>query len=130
MSVTSDGNYSMSDWLHEIEIELQRGEQSSHPGRIRTVARRIAGIAIRRYQNFDMESSNVGDYPALLRTMMNSKLVPHDVRDAAARLEARLSPDFTSPSVNPIADAMLIVGFVKAALEKRNDGINSAHEGQ
>ncbi len=120
----------MSDWLREIEIELQRGEQSSHPGRIRTAARRIAGIAIRRYENRDQASSIAGDYPALLRSLMKSEIVPQEVRDAAARLEARLASDFTSPSVNPIADAMLIVAFVKAALENRNDGVNTQRQGQ
>jgi len=118
----------MSNWLHEIEIELNRGEQSSHPGRTRTAARRIAGIAIRRYQNLDQAASTSGDYPALLRAMTKSEIVPQDVRNAAARLEARLSPDFTSPSVNPIADAMIIVDFIKGELGKSSDGINNAHE--
>jgi len=47
---------------------------------------------------------------------MKLERIPPDVASAAARLEARLGPDFTSPSVDPIGDAMIIVEFVRIKL--------------
>ena len=116
----------MSDWLREIENELERAERSPHPGRTRTAARRIAGIAIQQLPKLDPGLMVGGDYLAALRSFLNSPDRPQDVRDAAARLEARLAPDFTSPSIDPIADAMIVVGFVKAMLAKNSGGKNES----
>ena len=48
-----------------------------------------------------------------LRLFVKSKNLPAEVATAAARLEARLSANFTSQSLDPIGDAMLIVEFVE-----------------
>jgi hypothetical protein len=110
----------MTDWLNEIDVELRRAEQSRHPGRIRTVARRIAGTAIRQLPDTRHNLLAGEDTMTALRGFIRSPELPEEIRAAASRLEARLSPDFTSPSIDPIADAMIIVGFVKEML--RADG--------
>ncbi|HTY10462.1 MAG TPA: hypothetical protein VMF88_05270 [Bacteroidota bacterium] len=106
----------MGDWNDEIEIELRRARQSKNPGRLRTSARRAAGIAIREFQKLNAPHSAEQDYLSALRTFMKLERIPPDVASAAARLEARLGPDFTSPSVDPIGDAMIIVEFVRIKL--------------
>ena len=106
----------MADWQREIEIELRRTRQSHNPGRTRTIARRIAGIAIQELQKRTPRLSAGGDYIQALRMFMKSETLPDEVASAAARLEARLSSDFTSPSVDPVGDAMIIVEFVRAKL--------------
>ena len=106
----------MINWLHEIEIEVGRTRQSEHPGRTRTIARRIAGIALRQLSDAKGNSPAGEDYMTALRTFIRSDGIPEEVRAAASRLEARLTPDFTSPSTDPIADAMVIVDFVKETL--------------
>lgn len=111
----------MGDWLHEIEIELRRAEQSRHAGRTRTAARRIAGIAIRQLLDTQRSLSAGQDYITALRGLTGLPELPEEIQAAAARLEARLSVDFTSPSIDPIADPMIIVGFVKELLRGGSD---------
>jgi len=114
----------MADWQSEIEMELHRAKQSHHPGLIRTAARRIAGIAIQELQKHVSRLSVQRDYISALRIFMKSEDLPDEVAAAAARLEGRLSRDFISPSIDPVGDAMIIVGFVKTKLsdstEKKN----------
>jgi hypothetical protein len=109
----------MADWMIEIENELRRGRQSQNPGRTRTVARRIAGIAIQELQS---QFSNLyfgEDYYRALQAFMNADEIPAPVAEAARRLQERLTPDFTSPSIDPIGDAMMIVEFVKIRCSKK-----------
>ncbi len=107
----------MADWEREIEIELHRARESQNPGRLRTVARRIAGIAIQQLQKRNAQLPVESDYMTALRMFMESKNIPVELAAAAARLEARLSADFTSQSLDPVGDAMLIVGFVQKTLQ-------------
>jgi len=108
----------MVDWEREIEIELQRAGGSANPGRLRTAARRIAGIAILELNNQKSPPSGAYDYMSHLRFFMNSGNIPPEVSAAAKRLEARISADFTSQSVDPIGDAMLIVEYVRRRMRK------------
>ena len=103
----------MAEWNEDIEIELRRARQAQNPGRVRTSARRIAGIAIREFQKLNAIQPTEQDHVSLLRLFMRMENVPADIRSAAARLEARLAPDFTSLSIDPIGDAMIIVEFVR-----------------
>ena len=103
----------MSEWLEMVETELGRARQTQNPGRVRTVARRIAGIAIQELRRQSSESPSGKDYVLLLNWIADKNDVPAEVAGAAQRLGARLSEDFTSPSVDPVGDAMIIVGFVK-----------------
>ena len=107
----------MADWEREIEVEVSRAGQSQNPGRLRTAARRIAGIAIQQLQKHEAQLLGARDYITALRVFMKSENLPAEVAAAAARLEARLSANFTSQSIDPIADAMLIVGFVRKKMQ-------------
>lgn len=109
----------MSEWLIEIENELRRGRQSRHPGRTRTAARRIAGIAITELQTQSPKLFFGDDYYRALQTFMNARGIPVPVAVAARRLQERLAPDFTSPSADPLADAMIIVEYVKTRLGEK-----------
>ncbi|MGA7161870.1 MAG: hypothetical protein WBZ48_12760 [Bacteroidota bacterium] len=106
----------MADWEREIEIELLRAKESSNPGRTRTAARRIAGIAIQELQKRGPGAAVQRDYISALRVFAKSEKPPEKVAAAAARLEARLSADFISPSTDPVGDAMIIVDFVRTKL--------------
>ena len=108
----------MADWMEEIAAERRRAEQSTHPGRTRTSARRIAGIALRQLQDRQKASSAAGDFVEILRVSMNAPEYPAEVRAAASRLYARLSPDFSSPSKDPLGDATIIVEFVQQQLRR------------
>jgi len=108
----------MADWLDEIDREFRRAGQSNHPGRIRTAARRIAGIALRQLPELQRQDSASGDYVRNLRLFMEMSEFPEEVRAAAARLQAQLSGDFSSPSKDPIGDAATIVDFVKEILRR------------
>ncbi len=103
----------MPGWQEMIEAELERVQQTQNPGRIRTGARRIAGIAIEEFRRQSSQDPSGEDYVRLLNWIVEKNDVPPEVAGAAQRLGARLSKDFTSPSVDPIGDAMIIVGFVK-----------------
>jgi hypothetical protein len=125
----------MANWNDEIEIELESARQSKNPGRMRTSARRAAGIAIREFQKQNVVRSPEQDYLGTLRLFMKMENIPSDVASAAARLEARLAPDFTSPSIDPIGDAMIIVQFVKMKLREAGNqqvdekGRTACHKG-
>lgn len=95
-------------WLNEIEEEMHRIVENANPGRTRTIARRIAGIALRRYYNHPAE-----DVLRIMQTALNDASIPLDVRSAVERLAARLDAQFKSPSVDPIADATIVVDFIK-----------------
>ena len=96
------------NWLHDIETELQRIQPNENPGRTRTIARRIAGIALR---HFYKNSSD--DFLRTLQSGINDDALPENIRSALERLTTRLDTNFNSPSVDPLNDAMLVVEFVK-----------------
>ncbi|MFA6457249.1 MAG: hypothetical protein WCW40_10550 [Bacteroidota bacterium] len=102
----------MTSWLLKIETELRRAERETHPGRIRTAARRIAGIAIQRYEERADE-----DYLRMLQHASGNDALPYEVRTSIERLITRLDENFSSPSVDPIADAMIVVEFVKESVQ-------------
>lgn len=99
------------NWLLQIQTELKRIQPNQNPGRTRSTARRIAGIALKEYYKTSTEN-----FLTLIQQASNDITLPKNVRDAALRLAARLSSDFTSPSVNPLGDAKIIVDFVKKQL--------------
>ena len=103
------------NWLLQIETELRRIQPNENPGRTRTTARRIAGIALQHYYHQSSE-----DFIRLIQSAIDDPILPDNVRSALERLAARLSPDFTSPSIDPINDAMIVVEFVKEQLTMNN----------
>ncbi|KAB2922120.1 MAG: hypothetical protein F9K22_12515 [Bacteroidetes bacterium] len=102
--------YSNMTWLADIETELRRIGPGDPPGRVRTVARRIAGIALQR-----LYRTEAPDVPAVLRKAMEDDTLPDEVRGAVERLAARLDAQFRSPSTDPIGDAQRIVEYVRIA---------------
>lgn len=107
-------------WLDEIALELDRGQQAKqtgNDGKARTAARRAAGIAVTQLQNRVPEKRYGADAMQQLRGIAEDLSLPEDVRQAATRLQARVSPDFTSPSQEPLADARVIIDFIRQALD-------------
>jgi hypothetical protein len=97
------------NWLLQIETELQRIQPNENPGRTRTIARRIAGIAL---QHFYHQSSE--DFIKIIKSAVDDVSLPAEVHSALKRLAARLDANFNSPSVDPINDAVIVVEFVKS----------------
>jgi len=103
------------NWRDEIERELARAEEAAgvgQAGKVRTSARRSVGIALEELQRRFPEKIYGRDFIGQLRGLAADHSVPEDVRLAADRLQARLSPSFESPSRNPIEDANIIIDFV------------------
>jgi len=57
------------------------------------------------------------DFIAQLRSLSADPSIPQSARDAADRLQARLTPDFQSQSVNPVSDAETILAFIFSRLQ-------------
>lgn len=95
-------------WLLQIETELKRVQPEQNPGRTRTIARRIAGIALK-----EMYHAPSDDFVQLLQQAKDDVTLTHEARSASERLAARLDANFRSPSADPINDAMIIVAYVK-----------------
>jgi hypothetical protein len=90
-----------------IEAELTRAEQARAEGKegmARVCARRAAGWAA--------AGEKSGSAVDRLRSLAADDSAPAEVRQAAARLTARLSPDHTLPfEQDPLDDARLIVRY-------------------
>ncbi|MCX6137559.1 MAG: hypothetical protein NTV54_08715 [Ignavibacteriales bacterium] len=98
-----------SSWNDDIAVELARArqaEQENNAGRVRTCARRMAGIALMYY------FSRSGDVMGLLRAAMTTERLPEAVRAAAERLQERIHSDFSTILTDPLGDAMTIINFV------------------
>jgi len=102
-------------WLDEVNAELRRAEsaqRSGNPGKVRTSARRAVGIALVELQRRIPEKNYGRDFISQLRGLAGDESVPEQARLAADRLQARLTPQFESPSKSPIDDARCIISFV------------------
>ena len=106
----------MSNWEGDIERELRRAGMMKHPGQIRTAARRVAGIALRQLPEVRARLSTHEDVVLLLKIFAGLSDVPDEVRAAATRLHTRLNAEFSSPSKDPLADAMIVVDYVRSLL--------------
>lgn len=96
------------NWMTEIENERRRIQPGENPGRTRTIARRIAGIALKQIYT---DSGN--DFILLLQRASNDRSLPLEVQLSASRLGSRLTPDFQSPSIDPVGDADTIVVYAQ-----------------
>jgi hypothetical protein len=102
-------------WRDEIDLELERAREAKrngNQGRARTSARRAVGFAIVELEKRFPEKQYGRDFMTQLRSLASDAAIPEHVRNAADRLQARLSPEFESPSKNPIDDAEIIVQFI------------------
>jgi len=108
------------NWLDQIESELNRGreaERIGNEGRARTAARRAVGIAVTEYQQDPRGGRWYGrDVMRQLKGIAEDQSLPVDVRKAATRLQTRISQDFLSPSRQPLADALVIINFIRREL--------------
>jgi hypothetical protein len=103
------------NWRDEIDLEFARAKEADrngNQGKVRTSARRAAGIAIVELEKQFPEKKYGRDFMAQLRSFALDLAIPEHVRNAADRLQARLSPEFESPSKHPIEDAGIIVQFI------------------
>jgi hypothetical protein len=101
------------DARQQIENELERARlalKSGNDGRARVCARRAAGIAIGVWLQQRDETGWPADAINRLRFTREQSSLPDDVRNAAARLTARVTPEFTSPlEPDPVEDALILV---------------------
>lgn len=108
------------NWLEGVQLELQRAadaDQNENPGKARTSARRAVGIAVTELQRRCPEKHYGRDFIGQLRGIAADESIPEEVRFAAARLQARLSTGFDSPSKHPAKDAKIIIDFVIERLQ-------------
>jgi len=106
--------------VEEIEKELFRAreaERAGNSGRARTAARRAVGIAIEEVQRKDPARFLGSTAPAQLESLALDQNTPMPVREAAERLRARISAEFRSPSVDPLADATIIITFLSSLVK-------------
>ncbi len=96
------------NWLLKIDAELGRIRPGQAAGKVRTTARRIGGIAMK-----ELYGSASDNFLQQLQTAAADDALPEQVRSAAERLSTRLDENFSSPSVDPVGDAMIIVDHVK-----------------
>jgi uncharacterized protein (UPF0147 family) len=106
-------------WMDAIDAEFNRGREAAvqgNEGKVRTSARRAVGIAVTEYQR-RLGSIRYGkDVMAQLRSITDDTTLASEVREAARRLQTRISPEFTSPSLRPLEDAMVIIDFIRQEL--------------
>jgi len=105
--------------MESVTLELQRAaeaERSGNEGRARTSARRAVGFAITEMERRFPEKRYGSDFMTQLRSLARDPQIAQSVREAADRLQARLSPGFESLSKDPIADANIIIRFVAEQL--------------
>ena len=107
-------------WVDDVRLEMTRAEEALHGGNLgkaRTSARRAVGIAVTEWQRKLPDRYYGPDFVRQLRALAQDLGIPGEVRDAADRLHARVSADFTSPSMNPVEDARVIISFVLERLQ-------------
>ncbi|MDE3056655.1 MAG: hypothetical protein KGJ59_01680 [Bacteroidota bacterium] len=112
----------MKNWKNDISIELRRAKEAErvgNEGRLRTIARRIAGMALKQLKSQLPQLQLDSDYLSALYAVKKSGAVPQHVADAATRLVTRIAEDFKSPSKDPLGDAMIIVEYVERQLKRQ-----------
>jgi HEPN domain-containing protein len=106
--------------LRQADVELQRAREAvevGNDGRARTAARRVAGNALTALKQRFPERNYGDDAVRQLRNLMDDVTVPLDVREAAERLQARITGQFTPAfSTDPVEDAVTILTYVNKCL--------------
>lgn len=109
-------------WIDDVEIELARARAAAgegNAGKARTASRRAAGYALDELGRRIPGRMYGEDFIRQLRGVAADEQIPEEVRNAAARLQARISTDFVSDSADPVQDARIIIVFVQQELEHR-----------
>jgi len=98
-----------------VEREMERAGEArkeGNEGMARVCARRAAGAAVGHWMLTHPLARAGADAMSRLRAFSLAAAVPPDVRQAAERLCARVTGDFTAPfPVDPLADARSIAQF-------------------
>lgn len=98
--------------VRQLRKEFSTGRQAlsvGNDGIARVCARRAAGVAITFWLR---ESGRTGwgvDAMSQLRHLLNEPYFPSEVQTAATRLAAKVTPQFTSTSTNPLNDCRVII---------------------
>ena len=112
----------VEQFLQQADVELQRcreAQEIGNEGKARTAARRAAGSALTALKHHFPEHNYGDDVMRQLRNLMDDATVPLDAREAAERLQARITEQFTPPfTTDPIDDAMIILNYVKKCLRE------------
>lgn len=108
------------NWIDHIDLEMRRARDAQRQGsggKARTSARRAVGLAVEELQKRFPETFYGRDFIAQLRSLSLDPAVPQAAREAADRLQARLTPDFQSRSVNPVDDAEIILAYLFSRMQ-------------
>lgn len=101
--------------VRQLRKEFSTGRQAlsvGNDGMARVCARRAAGVAITFWLR---ESGRTGwgvDAMSQLRHLLNEPSFPPEVQTAATRLAAKVTPQSTSPSTDPLNDSRIIIGHL------------------
>lgn len=96
----------------------REAQSTGNAGKVRTAARRAVGTAIRYWLEKYPHNDHPNDAMQQIRQYASEDNIPPAVTDALLRLQARLTPDFESPSTDPIADAIVIISYIRSELER------------
>jgi len=100
--------------LRIIREELADGaaaRRSGNEGKTRVCARRAAGTALKWWHAEKGGDVRGADVMHHLRKLSHDRTVPPQIRDAAERLTAKVSPDFSAPG-DPLADSRSIITYL------------------
>ncbi|MGA2624522.1 MAG: hypothetical protein ABSF91_11755 [Bacteroidota bacterium] len=108
-------------YFEKIESEFASAHEAlkiGNEGRARVCARRAVGHAIEWFlTKFPGEGWGTDAMTRLVR-LREDKGFPEDIHEAAARLTARVSGQFTHPyKINPEEDARIIVDYVRKMMD-------------
>jgi len=112
-------------YLEEIEKEFASAREAlkiGNDGKARVCARRAVGHALEWYlTKFPGEGWGMDAMTRLVK-LKEDKSFPEEIREAAARLTARISGQFTYPyKTNPEEDAGIIVDYVRKMMDNGSD---------
>ena len=111
-SSLSGGRY--LDLIEKEFSDAQIARRQGNEGRARVCARRGAGFAVAWLCKSKGQDVRENDSLKLLKSVQNDQLLALEVREASARLTARITADFKYPfPTDPLDDARIIVDHIK-----------------
>jgi hypothetical protein len=113
-------------YLEQIERELAAGRSAraeGNDGKTRVCARRAAGRALSWLLERAPRAGWGADAMRQLQASASEPAFPAEVREAAARLSARITGNFAYPATaDPLEDAGIIIRHVRAAVKGGHAG--------
>ena len=102
--------------LDHIEREFATARQAlsaGNNGMVRVCARRATGVAIAYWLEQNLRQGWGADAMSQLRNLRNDESMPKGIRDAAMRLNTKITEQFTAPfSIDPIEDSKTIISHL------------------